>query len=467
MTARIPAPISLQVEQPPASAPSTFTLAGTGTFGPVPAGVTAISVACTGGGGAGAGLTGSGHGGGGGGGAFAMESSLAVTPGKSYSYSTGAAGTQGASPVNGAASTFAGDTVTVTALGGHSAAQNSSAGAAGGAAGSNAIAFAGGTGATPSATGGGGGAAAGQAGAGAGGSGATGGTGPGGHGGAGGPSGTAPGTAGTAPGGAGGGANSTSGAAIGGAGAAGTITVTYTIQQPPFRTLIAHRPGPDSPLSLTPFVSIANVTDPPDGRQYPVTSQIPGLNARFGGTYTIIAVANSFASPGTSRTVTVTVHETEFPGGPSTSQSVSRTFIPASAVASGIVVIGELTLPGKDIPPDNVSMFYTVGITDTMSTDQYLDVLMLDTTGQTVIINTSTPYVAFYLDQPDSARDIGRVMGSSLDRTQAVSVLADAFVSGGPLTVDPGDCTLLTYCVEGAPSLLASYSPRWFLDRID
>ncbi|HEY5016520.1 MAG TPA: hypothetical protein VII59_07050, partial [Streptosporangiaceae bacterium] len=159
------APLALQFEQPPPAVPVTVTLSGAGTW-TAPAGVSSVSVQAAGGGGAGAGMTVTGHGGGGGGGAFAGEPALAVTPGQGYAYAAGAAGSQGASPVSGGTSRFAGDDIMVTALGGTSAAQNSATGAAGGTAGGNTIAFAGGSGATGTATGGGGGAAASAAGAG-------------------------------------------------------------------------------------------------------------------------------------------------------------------------------------------------------------------------------------------------------------------------------------------------------------
>jgi hypothetical protein len=159
------------------------------------------------------------------------------------------------------------------------------------------------------------------------------------------------------------------------------------------------------------------------------------------------------------------VWETEFPGGPSSNQIVTRTFTPSTDISNGIVVVGELTLPGKDIPPDNVTMFHTAGITDSNLNDQWLDILLMDTQGQTVIINTAQSYAAFYLDEPDSARDIGRTLGSATDRTQAISVLDSSFVSGGPLTVDPGDNVLFVYSISGTPALVASYSPRWILDR--
>jgi len=235
-----------------------------------------------------------------------------------------------------------------------------------------------------------------------------------------------------------------------------------------FKTLVAHRPGPDSPLNLTPFVSTTSVTDPPDGREYAVTSQVSGQNARFSGTYTVVAVANSWASSGSPRTLTITLHQYEYTSGPSSTQSVSRTFTPSTDIVNGIAVIGELTLPGKDIAADNTDAYFTLGITDTNSSDRFLDVLLLDTQGQTVIINeASTSYVTYYLDEPTPDRDLGRVLGSATDRTQAVSVLDSAFVSGGPLTVDGGtDCVLFAYAVEGAPAIGANYYPRWFVDRL-
>jgi len=457
------APLALQFQQPPSTTPTTVTLTGSGTW-LCPAGVTTVSVRATGGGGAGAGLTAAGHGGGGGGGGYAADPALDVTPGLSYSYAAGAGGTQGATPADGGYSVITGDDATVRAGGGRSAAQDSSAGVSGGAAGPGTVTFAGGAGANGSATGGGGGAAASGSGPGPAATGTAGATGPSGDGGTG-ATGSAAGSDGTFPGGGGGGADSTSGARSGGSGAAGTITVTY-YALPPFRTLIAHRPGPDSPANLTPFVSPDHVTDPPDGRQYPVVSQVAGVNARFGGTYSIVAVANSWNNPSAARTVTVTVWQTEYAGGPSSSVSVSRTFTPATDITNGIVTIGELTLPGKDIPVDNVAMFHTAGITDSNLSDQYLDILLLDTQGQTLIINETQAYSTYYLDEPASDRDIGRVLGSSLDRARAVSVLDNAFVSGGPLVVDPGDSQLFVYSAEGAPSLVATYSARWYLDRL-
>jgi hypothetical protein len=455
------APLNLQLQQPPVSMPTTDTLTGSGTWTALAA---EADVAATGGGGAGASLTASGHGGGGGGGGFSEETALALTIGNSYPYSAGAAGTSG---VNGGDTTFAGDDTTVTAHGGGSPASNSSTAGPGGAVSGNTISFAGGNGAAGATGGGGGGHSASASGSGAAASGTAGGGSGAGRGGAG-ATGSNNGSAGTAPGGGGGGASTTSAAKSGGAGTVGALTVTYnTSSLSTWKTLVAHRPGLDAPPSLCPWLTVGNGSDTPNGStEYLVTSLVSGTNARFGGTYSMMLTASSFASTGSPRTVTVTVRQYEYSGGPSSSSSVSRTFTPSADVVNNMVTIGELTLPGKDLPPDNTAAYFSVTITDTNTSDRYLDLLMLETTGQTVWVNTAvSSYTTFFIDEPGTDRDLGRVMGSPTDRTEAVSVLDSAFVSGGPLFVDPADNVLLVYSLSGAPALVASYAARWQLDR--
>lgn len=236
-----------------------------------------------------------------------------------------------------------------------------------------------------------------------------------------------------------------------------------------FKTLLLHRPGADSPPSLTPFVSVGNGGDTPNGAtQYLIPSLVTGQNALFGGTYTIMLVAGSWSGSGSSRTVTVTVYQYEAAGGASSTTTVSRTFTPSTDVTNGMVAIGELTLPYKDIAPDNTQAYFAVSVTDTNTGDRFLDCLFLDTTGGTVWINEpAAGYPTYYVDEPTPDRDIGRVMGSAGTRAQAVSVLDSAYLSGGPLTVDPGNNTLLAYSADGgAPSLAAYYFERFYRDRI-
>jgi hypothetical protein len=377
----------------------------------------------------------------------------------------------GGAPVDGGDTTFGPAThagTVVTANGGSSAPSNSATGGAGGSGSTNTTHYNGGAGWTTTALGGGGGAAAGAGGAGtaatsnAGASDTNGG----GKGGTG-ASTTVAAQTGLQPGGGGGGGDYT-GEPAGAPGGAGQVTVTWTPTLNPFKTLVAHRPGADSPDSLTPFVSMASSADIPDGREYPVPSLIAGVNAKFGGTYTVVAVNNYWDSPSTARTITVYVHQYEYLGGPVYTQSVAATLVPATAdvTGNGFVVIGEITIPAKDIDPSNNSAYFTVGITDSDTSDQFLDILFLDTQGQTIVVNSTTAYLNMFVDEPDIDRDIGRVLGSQYDRSQGISILDQATLSGGPITIDPGENLLLAYAVEGAPNLAVSYLPRWYADRL-
>jgi hypothetical protein len=327
--------------------------------------------------------------------------------------------------------------------------------------------------ATPASSAGGGGSSAGTSADGNPGSGPTGGAAPTG----GGAGGTAPGSAGNggpgaAPGGGGSGALSTGSAETGGVGGTGLAKITYSgTALASFKTLVAHIPGPDAPASLIPFVSVGNGADTPNGgTEYAI--QAAGVNARFGGTYSILIIAETISSPSTSRTVTLAIKEYEYSGGPATSTTVARTFVPDTTGAvdltsglNGFIALGEVTLPARDIAPDNTASYFTVTVTDTVTADRYLDVLFIDTSGQLVLINLGSGYTNYFVDVPDQTVDAGRILGSQGDRNQAASVLANAIVSGGPLLVNPGDNTLLAYAVEGAPSIVATYRPAYRIDR--
>ena len=188
---------------------------------------------------------------------------------------------------------------------------------------------------------------------------------------------------------------------------------------------------------------------------------------RFGSTYSIVLVAKSWNTPANSRSITVTIKQYEYIGGPSnTSAQATVTVVPNTQVTNGVVVVGEVVLPYKDIPPENLAAYFTVLVNDTNTSDRFLDVLLLDTAGQTVIINEpTTGYPTYYVDEPDANALLGRHMGSATDRSAAVSVL-DACIPAGALTVEPGDSTLLAYSPDaGAPAIGVSYFPRWFIDR--
>jgi hypothetical protein len=132
----------------------TFTTAASANW-TCPVGVTSVKVECWGGGGSGGG---EGDNAGGGGGEYAAEATLAVTPGNLYAYVVGAAGTDPGSFAGaaGASSTFAGNSVTVTAHAGGGAATQTSPGA-GGTGSINTTHYNGGAGGNGASTGGGGG----------------------------------------------------------------------------------------------------------------------------------------------------------------------------------------------------------------------------------------------------------------------------------------------------------------------
>jgi hypothetical protein len=439
------------------------------------------AVAVTGGGAGGAGannpgfpVTGSGPGGGGGGG----YGNLGNQPG-----AAGAAGqvkvtytVAGGSAVNGGTTTFGSAATTgavVTAHGGSSVALNTATGGAGGTGSANTTHNNGGAGGAGSTNGGGGGGSGGSGSAGnagtigsSGGAGATAVTG-GGKGANGGTAAVDVGDGASPPGGGGGGAVTTGATEAGGAGGNGNVVLTWTPPLAPFATLIAHRPGAQSPPELNPIVPIGNTSDTPSGTQYVVSSLVAGVNAQFNGTYTVVLTAYNWNSPSSARSVTVTVNQSEYLGGNTYASSVARTFTPSTDITNGIVVMGELTLPVKYVDPSNTSASFSVSITDTNTADQFLDVIFLDTQGSSVLVNVpgGNTYANMFIDEPTIEYDLGRILGSDLDRSQSVSLLDAAIISGSPFYITPGDNLFLAYAVEGAPDLALSYLSRWYLER--
>ena len=444
-----------------------------------PAGVTSVTVSMFGGGGGGTLSAGAG-----GGGEYASQV-IGVTPGLTYTGVAGAAG--GAEPSTGqpgaagGASSFTGDSVTVTAHGG-AGGLTAGTGGAGGSGSTNTTHYNGGTGGTYSGSGGGGpggGSSAGTGGAGnagsanSGASGGAGGTAPAGGfaGGAGAADGARGGTPANGTGyGAGGGCAGLGSGGSGGNGAGGWVQLSY-LSPPAFKTLIAHRPSFYAPDTLCPFVSPSPQDIPNGATQYPVPTLIPGLNARFadettGLTYSVVLVNSSWDTPANSRNLTVTVYTYEQAGGNSSSVSIGPIAVIPNNLTSAFVILGELTLPAKLIPPDNQNAYHTVSITSSDTSDRFLDVLFLDTQGSTVIIQTYNNYVNFFVDEPDINADLGVVSGSMFDRADAISVLDATFVSGAPLGLDPYGCqSLLAYAVEGAPAGEITYYPRFFAER--
>jgi hypothetical protein len=290
----------------------------------------------------------------------------------------------------------------------------------------------------------------------------------GGAGGAGGASGNTTGSAGSQPGGGGGGADMSTVSQAGGAGGAGQIIIT-PFASAPFKNLIAHRPPLGAVKTFQPLVSVGGGSDAPDGtHEYRMPQPVTGLNADFGGTYTIYLIASSLSGSGT-RTITLTVNQYEYSGGPKYSVSTLPVTVTPAQITNGVITAGVLTLPVKAVAPDNTGSYYTVTPLDTSTSDRFSDCVFLDTQGQTVVVNEpTTGYINYFIDEPQPNLSLGYILGSNGGRPDAISVLDNSLVSGGPLAVEPadGDNQLFAYSADGsAPVIAVSYYPRWFYDR--
>jgi hypothetical protein len=282
------------------------------------------------------------------------------------------------------------------------------------------------------------------------------------------------GSAGAAPGGGGGGAFSSGSTLAGGAGAHGQLKIT-PFAPSAFKSLIVHRPPLGATKTFQPLVSVGAGSDPPDGtHQYTMPQPVTGVNADFSGTYTIYLINSSWSggsSSATARTITVTVTQFEYAGGPGYSVPTLPISVAPNQVSNGIVTAGVLTLPVKAVAADNVGGYYTVSVTSSNTSDRFFDCIFLDTQGQTVVINEpSNGYLSYYIDAPDPNVSLGRIMGSQGGRPNAISVMDNTpYISGGPLFVEPadGDNALFVYCADGtAPNVSLSYFSSFYFDRV-
>jgi hypothetical protein len=274
------------------------------------------------------------------------------------------------------------------------------------------------------------------------------------------------------PGGGGGGAwgNSVAVPQSGGQGAAGLVRLTWQPPLQPFNTLIIHKPSNTANNNISPITPIP-ITDIPNNTEYTVPALVPGVNAVFDSTYTVLLANYYWDSPQSSRQVSVTINQYEYPGGPRYSVQATKALTPATDVVNGVVNLGEVTLPIKDYSNHNDQSYFTVAVNDTDTNDRFMDVLMLDTQGSTVLINVApgTPgygtYVNYYVDETTPNKDLGFIGATVQDREHQVSILDFASVNGGPLYLSPGDNTIMTWSPSGAPYLGITYAPRWYLTR--
>jgi hypothetical protein len=238
--------------------------------------------------------------------------------------------------------------------------------------------------------------------------------------------------------------------------------------------VLIHRPGPDASETLNPVIPIGATDVPNKGISYLVQSLVPGINARARGTYSVVLSSFHWDSPDTARLLEVVVIQQDFAGAGALQSGqyfpgITRNVTPTTDAFNGLVDIGEVTLPVREIPPDNTDALFIIKVSSANTLDRFQDVLLLDTMGQTTLITPpqGTAFHNYYVDEPDSTADVGRVSGSVSLRNRATSVLATTRMSGGPLTADPGSGLIIAYGIPQAPGLSGTYSPRYWADRVD
>jgi hypothetical protein len=328
--------------------------------------------------------------------------------------------------------------------------------------------------------------------------GGAGGPGGGGHGGGGqSPFANGPGSIGGGPSGGGGGATrlTPNGTQLASKGAPGKLLVEWLTAVTPMKTLVAHMPGPGHGPSFVPCVPLGNGNVAGDGTRYVIrapaasaTIPIPPLPVRYHGTYQGILVVNTWGGSTTAARdvwVNIDLHDrdpalpgavllgTAEIGGPGAHAGWVPTGLPM------LVDLGFITLPLVQLPDDNQDATYSVRIHSNLTAggitaDRFMDLLLLDVTGQTVVIDDTRPgagvggFADYFLDEPDTTTSYGAILGSNGGRTSARSVTEYlVFASGGPFILEAGQNLMLAYSRDGAPSLGLEYNARWWFDRAD
>jgi hypothetical protein len=259
-------------------------------------------------------------------------------------------------------------------------------------------------------------------------------------------------------------------------GAPGRVKLTYgATGLLPLSSFLAHMPGRGAPAALNPYCPVGAGADIPNGSiEYTVPAPFSlGIPATFDGSYTLYLVASSFTGTTSPHQVTVTIRQYPYAGGTPVSTSLTRTFTPSTDINNGYVDMGPVTLPVQDIPPGNLQAYFTIAVTEASWTgSRYLDALLLDVTGTTLLVNVpggTSILNNIWVDAPDTNRAVGGIFGSNGDRDQAFSVATMIErMSGTAFTVDPGEHNrLLIYSAQGNPAVTGWYTPRFWMDRND
>lgn len=193
------------------------------------------------------------------------------------------------------------------------------------------------------------------------------------------------------------------------------------------------------------------------------TVTIPAANANLRGTFSVV-LGGATVAGAASITVTVTQQE----GGSTVGGAWSKTVSWDMSVAGRLCPVGEVTLPLYDTPSDNSQTSYTVEVDITSGGDRYSELMLCDTSGQTILTDTAAPAAGseVYVDEPSALQSGPSVYISSSDRTAAWGKMGDCVLSGGPILLEPGTNKFLMWTDSGTPSITATYYPRWLDERV-
>lgn len=254
-------------------------------------------------------------------------------------------------------------------------------------------------------------------------------------------------------------------------GGAGKISVSYIRSQQTIASLLLHMPNPDSAATFVPVINVGDGMFPPDINggpggiyQYEPVSPHPGVPVRYDGTYSTVLIGAGWDTrPGfginVARTLKIRIQQWSKIWNAVRADKILtwENFVPAQSdevLRNGLIPMGNVTLPLRWLPPDNQDTYYvfTVGSTvhiagnDVITEDHFLDILLLDVTGQTIgLFDTEGGgFTTWFIDEPESGQSFGGILGSNYGRTSAQSATrAIVSVSGGPFMLEPGTENML------------------------
>lgn len=202
----------------------------------------------------------------------------------------------------------------------------------------------------------------------------------------------------------------------------------------------------------------------PDGIAGPSTPMLVsmgGMNAtltlaapaNLSGTYEVILAG------GTGTEGTLTVKQLVNGTVVATSAAMTGNRIKDSAGTDyGYATYGQISLPIKATTAENVGVSYQFIFAGQTGTTRN-DMILADTRGNLIIAHTAGAKYA-WIDEPAIDAGLGMVWaGVAADRSDAAYVACH--ISGGAISLDPGDNYLLTESTSGVPNITATYYPKW------